>query len=117
MKKSLNKLQPEDLSFFQSREDLLTIPTDMDFVYEKQIPHAVLALLQGEIQLTKRSKPKEIIPSGHILGIHHILNDLPVNMGCKIIKGSKIVLIGKFELLEAFRFTDSKLYQLIKKFL
>jgi signal-transduction protein with cAMP-binding, CBS, and nucleotidyltransferase domain len=116
MKKKINKLTEEDIILLKETHDILSFPNDYDLVYEKQIPKAGIALIDGEIELTKNSKCLEKIAAGNLLGIHHLINQEPVKVGCKIKKDSKVIMLGKSEVLECLRNTKSKLFQLIKQY-
>lgn len=116
MKKKINKLDKKHLKLLKEKYDVLNIPNDCDIVYEKQIPNTGIALIDGEIELMKRSKPLEKVGAGSILGIHHVLHGEPVKMGCKVKKDSKIVLLGRSELLESLEDTESHLHAIVKDY-
>lgn len=116
MKKNISKLTDQQISFLKENHEIHSFKNDCDLVYEKQIPNAGIALIDGEIELTKRSKTLEKITSGSLLGIHHLIHQEPSKLGCKVKKDSKIILLGKSEILDSLKDTKSKLFQLLKDF-
>jgi signal-transduction protein with cAMP-binding, CBS, and nucleotidyltransferase domain len=94
--------------------EVLHFTHDFDVVYEHQIPNTGVILLEGEIELTKRSKVlKKILPFT-LLGIHYLLNNKQVSMGCKVKKDSTIIMIGKSELMSILEDSQSKLFNIFK---
>lgn len=116
MKRSLTEISATQLENLRKNHEVISFDTDMDLVYEKQVPIAGLVLLQGEIEFTKRYKTQGTTTSSCILGLNEVLNELPVQHGCKIKKDSEIILLGKSELLNATE-EQSAIFPLIKKFL
>jgi hypothetical protein len=116
MKKKINKLSKKQIKTLKESHEVLLINNDCDLVYEKQIPNAGIALIDGEIELVKKSKTLEIVTPGNLLGIHHIINQEPVKIGCKVKKDSKIILIGRSEVLECIKNKESKLFGLINDY-
>lgn len=115
MRTKINKLKKEHLSKLLKQHQVLSFPNDFDLVYEKQIPNTVVALVEGEVELTKKSKPLERITEACLLGLHHLLNHEPVKYGCRIKKDAKVMLIGKSEIKEHLEDKDSELHLLIKE--
>jgi hypothetical protein len=113
MKKKINKLSEKAIKTLKETHEILSINNDCILVYEKQIPNAGIALIDGEIELTKKSKTLEKITSGYLLGIHHIINQEPVKVACKVKKDSKIILISRSDVLECIKNKESKLFGLI----
>jgi signal-transduction protein with cAMP-binding, CBS, and nucleotidyltransferase domain len=116
MKKKINKLSEKQIKTLKESHEVLSINNDCDLVYEKQIPNAGIALIDGEIELVKKSKTLEKVTPGNLLGIHHIINQEPVKIGCKVKKDSKIILIGRSEVLECIKNKESKLFGLINDY-
>jgi hypothetical protein len=109
----LSAAQREDL---RKNHDVISFEMDMDLVYEKQIPIAGFVLLQGEIEFTKRYKTHGKTTDSCILGLNEVINELPVQHGCKVKKDSEVILLGKSELLSATE-EHSEIFPLIKKYL
>ncbi len=116
MKKKINKLSEKQIKTLKESHEVLSINNDCDLVYEKQIPNAGIALIDGEIELVKKSKTLDKVTPGNLLGIHHIINQEPVKIGCKVKKDSKIILIGRSEVLECIKNKESKLFGLINDY-
>ncbi len=116
MKKNISKLTEHQITILKENHEIHSIQNDCDLVYEKQIPNTGIALIDGEIELTKKSKTLEKITSGSLLGIHQLINQEPSKVGCKVKKDSKIILLGKSEILDSLKDTKSKLFHLIKDF-
>lgn len=116
MKKKINKLSEKQIKTLKESHEVLSINNDCDLVYEKQIPNVGIALIDGEIELVKKSKTLEKVTPGNLLGIHHIINQEPVKIGCKVKKDSKIILIGRSEVLECIKNKESKLFGLINDY-
>jgi signal-transduction protein with cAMP-binding, CBS, and nucleotidyltransferase domain len=116
MKKLVSALNEKQIEELKESHEILSISDDFDIVYEKQIPNTGIALIQGEIELTKRSKFFERINSGSLFGIYQLIHQEPIKVGCKVKKDSKIILLGRSEILESLKDSKSKLFQLIKEY-
>jgi signal-transduction protein with cAMP-binding, CBS, and nucleotidyltransferase domain len=114
MKTELNKLTQEELAILKERSDVLSFPYDCDLVYDHQIPNAGIALLDGEIELTKKSKTLKKIDYNCLYGVQQLLEEKPVKLGCKIKKNSKVILLGRSEIIEALQNPSSRFSQLIQ---
>jgi signal-transduction protein with cAMP-binding, CBS, and nucleotidyltransferase domain len=114
MQKRINQLTEDQVQLLVQNFEVLHFNHDFDVVYEHQIPNAGLILLEGEIELTKKSKVlKKILPFT-LLGIHYLLNNKQVSMGCKVKKDSKIIMIGKSELMSVLENSQSRLFNIFK---
>lgn len=108
------KLTKSLISKLIKQHPVLVFNRDFDLVYEKQIPNTVIALIEGEIQLTKKSKTSEKITEACLLGLYNLLNHHPVKFGCRVKSDSKVVLLGKSELREHLENKKSELHQIVK---
>jgi len=115
MKERISQLTPDELLFLTKKYEVLTFPYDFDLVYEKQIPTAGVALIQGQIDLVKNNKLIETIQSGNILGIYQLLTHTPVRFGCRIKSNSQIILLGKADLLQLIKDKKSKIARTIRE--
>ena len=115
MKKKINKLNEQELALLQDHMDVLSFPNDFDLVYEKQVPNAGVAVVDGEVELTKKSRLMEKVTAGTVLGVSQLYNQEPVKMGAKVKKNAKIILIGKSDIDEALNDKDSRLFPLMTK--
>ncbi|MCM2351270.1 MAG: hypothetical protein NDI69_14710 [Bacteriovoracaceae bacterium] len=114
MKENLNFLNPEDIEALKDEFEVQTFSHDFDLVYENQVPTAGIALINGELQLIRKSKVHKLINTGCLLGVNELLNHQPVKVGCRIKSNSQIVLLGKSEILSSLKNRKSKLFNLIK---
>jgi len=116
MKKSVTEISLSQSEILRKHHKVISIDMDMDLVYEKQIPIAGLVLLQGEVEFTRRYKILGSETSSCILGFNEVMNEIPVQHGCKVKKDSEVILLGKSELLNATE-EHSAIFPLIKKYL
>lgn len=114
MKEKLNFLNPQDVEALKAEYEVLTFPNDFDLVYENQIPTAGIALIQGQIELIKRSRIHQLINSCCLLGVEHILQHRPTRLGLRIKSNSQIILLGKSEIMSLLKNQNSKVFNLIK---
>lgn len=108
MKEKINPLNSEEIEALKKDFELLTFPSDFDLVYEDQVPNTGIALIEGAIELVKKSKVKEIIKDRGLIGIAQLLDEKPVKFGLRVKANSKIILLGKSDIL------SSKLSHLMK---
>lgn len=116
MKKQPTFLSNEEIISLKKNHEVISVLTDMDIVYEKQIPIAGLVLIQGEIEFTKKYKTQGNTTSSCIVGVNEVLNELPVSAGFKVKKNSEVILLGKSELIKAHD-EHSEIFPIIRKFL
>lgn len=114
MKEKLNILNSEEVESLKQDYEVLTFPNDFDLVYENQIPSTGVALIKGQIELIKKSRPTQLIEENCLLGIKQLLDEQPVRLGCRIKSNSQIVLLGKSEIFSLLKNKDSKLFNVIK---
>lgn len=100
MNRKMKKLSDQDLRYLISRFEPIQFTNPFDLVYEDQIPITGVILVEGDAILTKKSKPLEKILPGTVLGIHQLLNNVPVKNGCKILGQARVILLQKSEILE-----------------
>jgi CRP-like cAMP-binding protein len=115
MKKNIKRLSSRELMTLKSKFLPLKFHSDFDLVYESHIPNTGFVLLNGEINLMKKKKTKEVIGPGNMLGVYELLNDHPADLGCKVKRNSELLLIQKSDLMEALADTESDLYAIIKE--
>jgi signal-transduction protein with cAMP-binding, CBS, and nucleotidyltransferase domain len=115
MKKRARILTTEELNMLKQRYTALKFNNDFELVYDSQIPNTGIVLLQGQIALLKRKKVKDVLPPGTLLGVSNLINNLPMNVDCKLLGNSEVIMLNKSEILEALNNQDSELYQIIKE--
>ena len=116
MKKNVDTLDSSRLNALKEEHEILVITSDFDLVYEKQVPNVAIALLEGDIELTKNSKCIEKISNSCLLGVHHLLNLEPVKFGCRVKKNAKVIFLGRFEILSLLKDSGSLLYSTFEKY-
>jgi len=99
MMEKVNPLNAKEIESLKKDFELLTFPSDFDLVYEDQVPNAGIALIEGSIELIKNSKVKEIIRDKSLIGIEQLLDQKPVKYGFRVKANSKIILLGKSDLM------------------
>jgi len=114
MMKKVTILNQADIDLLLNNFELLTFKNDFDLVYENQVPNAGIALIQGEIEIIKKSKVDSVVKDGHLLGVPELLSQEPVDFGCRVKGKSKVVLLGRSDILESTQNKKSKLFPLLK---
>lgn len=114
MQKKILQLDNEQIELLKENYEVLHFSHDYDIVYENQIPTTGLALLEGEIELVKRSKVLKKITPFTLLGLYNLFHNEKTSLGCKIKMNSKIIIIGKSDLTEVINNSKSKLFNLFK---
>lgn len=115
MKKKINRLNESELSLLKSKHQVLSFSSDFDLVYEKQVPNAGVAVIDGEVELMRKSRVLETVGNGAILGVQQLLNQEPVKVGAKVKKNSKVILLGKSDIEDALNDKASGLSPLMTK--
>lgn len=99
MKEKPNLLNLGDIEILEKEFDILTFPNDFDLVYENQIPSTGVAILDGCVEMMKGSKIQDTITKGHVLGLQELLEEIPSKYGYRVKAHSKVVLIGKSQII------------------
>jgi hypothetical protein len=116
MKKSVTSISESELDNLRKNHDVISVSSDMNLVYEKQVPIAGLVLIQGELEFTKKYKTHSTVNSSCIVGLNEVMNELTVQLGCKVKKNSEVILLSKSELMNATE-EHSDIFPLIRKYL
>ncbi len=96
--------------------ELLTFPKDFVIVYEHQVPCAGIALIQGQIELSRNAKVLRIIEDGYVLGISELLLGQPVRFDVRLKAESKIILLGKSDIINFRSNGRSELHPILSLF-
>lgn len=99
MNEKIYPLNSAQIKALKDGFEILTFPSDFDLVYENQVPNAGIALIEGKVELIRNAKVEEVIQKGHLFGIHQLLAGTPVGLGCRVKANSKIILLGKSDLM------------------
>jgi signal-transduction protein with cAMP-binding, CBS, and nucleotidyltransferase domain len=94
--------------------EILTFSNDFDIVYEEQVPCTGIAIIEGGVEFIKNSKVEKTLSEGHIIGVYHLMNEYPATHGCRIKAKSKIILLGKSEVLALKQTKKSKDHPILK---
>lgn len=106
MKLEINSLKQSEMKALSQEFEVLTFPNDFELIYENHIPSAGIAIVDGSLELLKKSKVQHVVPSGHVLGIQELLHEKPIPYACRVKANSKVILLGKSKLLEAMKKTS-----------
>lgn len=112
----MDKLTPisfNDIEILKKDFEVLTFTNDFELVYENQIPCTGIALIEGHIEIFKDSKIISVVDAPNLFGIIELLGGIPVKYGCRVKANSKIILLGKSDIL-SFRKKNSKGHPLHK---
>lgn len=110
----VSSLNTSEIETLKKEFELLTFPNDFDLVYEDQVPNAGIALIEGKIELIKDSKVLATINEGSLLGVNQMLKEEPLKYGCRVKAKSKIILLGKSDVLNLRPKKKSSTHPIIK---
>jgi signal-transduction protein with cAMP-binding, CBS, and nucleotidyltransferase domain len=113
--KKIDKLNEQELSLLLDHLDVLSFSYDFDLVYEKQVPNTGVAVVAGEVEITKKSRAMETISAGGVIGVPQLYYQEPVKMGARVKKNSQVILIAKSDIEDALKNKDSGLFLLMNK--
>ncbi len=99
MNEKMNHLTSIEIEILKKDFEVLTFSNDFDLVYENQVPIAGIALIEGGIDLIKNSKVYKTFHECNLFGVSELLNTEPVKYGFRVKAKSKIILIGKSDIL------------------
>ncbi|MFY7993390.1 MAG: hypothetical protein ACOVP4_08880 [Bacteriovoracaceae bacterium] len=114
MKRNDCPVSDEYIDTLKNHFEVICFSNDYDFVYENQVPNTGVILIEGEIEQIKRSKVLKKISPFTVLGIYQLFHNQTVCFDFKIKKGSKVIVIGKSDLVEVISNSKSKLFSLFK---
>jgi signal-transduction protein with cAMP-binding, CBS, and nucleotidyltransferase domain len=99
MMDNVNPLTISEIEILKKDFEVLTFSNDFDLVYENQVPCTGIALIEGCIELIKDTKVHKKVQEGNLLGVSQLISEKPVKYGCKVKAKSKIILLGKSDIL------------------
>jgi signal-transduction protein with cAMP-binding, CBS, and nucleotidyltransferase domain len=94
--------------------EVLTFINDFDIVYEDQVPCTGIVIIEGKVEFIKNSKVQKTLHEGYLIGVYHLINEYPTTHGCRIKAKSKIILLGKSDILELKQTKNSQGHSLLK---
>lgn len=92
-----------ELKTLEKHSEVLTFTRDFVFIYEGQIPLTGLVLIEGTVELKKRSAHVSTLAPGSFLGLNQLLRNKKLGYECVIKKDSKVLLPGKSTLVKLIR--------------
>lgn len=114
MKSQPRQLTEAEIRQLQRKYTSLIFQTDFDFTYEHQVPNTGIILLNGKLNLLKRKKVVQTLGPGTILGVKHLLNNVPLPNGCKVIAPSEVIILTKTDIIEALKKKDHQLQAILQ---
>ena len=115
MMEKIYYLSSIEMDILKKDFEILTFANDFDIVYEEQVPCTGIAIVEGEVEFLKNSKVEKTLTEGHVIGIYHLINEYPATHGCRIKAKSKIILLGKSDILELKQSKESKNHPILKR--
>lgn len=115
MKDNITKLTAQQIRLLKKQFQPLIFNNDFNLVYESQIPNTGIVLINGELALFKKKKVFTKIKPGNMLGLRELINNEPVDTGCRVMGNSELILIQKSDILDALADTKSELYAIFKE--
>ena len=114
MKRQLKQLTNKEIQILKRYFDTYRFQIEFNLVYEAQIPHIALVLLNGIATLQEKRKKIGEVPPGTLLGLHQVLTNSPSKQGLRLASGAEVVLILKSQLMEVLNNKRSEAYQILK---
>lgn len=115
MKKKTKDLTEREISLLKEMFESKTFVNDFDLVYESHVPSTGVLLISGQICMLKRKKILGSFQPGTLLGIHHLVANIPSKVGLRILGNSEVIMLHKSAILEALENKNSELYKIIKE--
>lgn len=114
MKEKASLLNPTDIEILEREFETLTFPNDFDLVYENQIPSTGVAILEGTVELIKNSKVFAKFDANYLLGLNHLIHETPARYGMRVKANSKVILLGKSQIMNSVKNRRSVLYKMLR---
>ena len=108
MKIKSNPLTQKDISILGQAFETLVFPNDFDLIYENHVPPAGVILIDGKLELLKKSKTKMEITSPQLVGMNELLLGSPFPYSCRVKANTKVILIGKSQVPEITEYLESR---------
>ena len=110
----VNPLTFSEIEILKKDFEVLFFSNDFDLVYENQVPCTGIALIEGHIEFIKDSNVLQTVGEGNLLGVSQLINGKPFRYGCRVKAKSKIILLGKSDILNLKKNNKSKNHPAIK---
>jgi CRP-like cAMP-binding protein len=115
MNNTIIKLTKHEIKILKKKFQSLKFNNDFNLVYESQVPNTGFVLLNGELEIFKKKKVFSTVKPGNMLGVYELLNNAPVDHGCKVMGNSELIMIQKSDILAALDDKNSELYDILTK--
>jgi signal-transduction protein with cAMP-binding, CBS, and nucleotidyltransferase domain len=92
-------LTSKDIETFEKHFKVITFPKECTLIYEHHIPLSGVILVDGEIELRKKSTLIEKISQPVVLGVKQLLNQKALRIECFVKENSKLILLSRAEIL------------------
>lgn len=112
MKQNVQAIFPEDLAKLKKEFEVFTFPSDMELAYEEHVPLTGIILINGVLEIFDGEKVVETINPPHMVGVANLVNEIPVQYGCRVKANSQVILIGKSKILDILKDKRSHLFKL-----
>lgn len=115
MEEKVTTLNSHEISNLKQEFEILTFPNDFDLIYENHVPSTGIALIEGQIDLIKKSCIHRIIMPPQLIGVRHLLSQRPVKFSYRVRAHSQLILMGKSQLLKYLNDKHSTLFSLLRE--
>lgn len=83
--------------------------------YEGQIPIVAYLVIDGSVILSKKKKTKNIIHSGHLIGLNELMNHSPSKLNAEVSAESTLCFLDKSTMQELLKMENSDLPGMLLK--
>lgn len=115
MKQKPLSLSSEHLTELLKSYIPLEFTRDQVLVYSRQIPPAAFILISGGLLLASKEEDIVFNTPGDTIGLYHVLHSVKTKTDCYVLANSRVIMLGKSEILQALNDKESKLYSIIKE--
>lgn len=82
--------------------------------YEGQIPISGYLVINGAIIITQKKKVKNVLQTGHLIGIDELLRKNPIKVSAEVLAETEICFLDKSTLLEMSKDPNSNISSFIQ---
>lgn len=115
MNRSIKILNSEFVDLFKTEFEVQTVTTSMTYAKESHIPLTSLILVDGGIEFYGQNGSGKILAGPMLLGLPHLVRDIASKCDCRILPDSKVIFIGKTEVLSILDEKESPLRKVLKE--
>lgn len=92
-------LASKDVKILEKHFDVISIPQSFTLIYEHHIPFSGLILIDGEVELKKKSELLQKVSEPMAIGVKQLLNNKALRVECFVKKDSRLILLSRNEIL------------------